>query len=99
MANIKSIFNHPKKENPEKDTGLYDWRRPAYKKDDVGNLNRILKNLTKTKSARWHKSQNGIFGNNGFHVKSEGSENSRKQRVTFKNLFKVFSKEVLRRSI
>ena len=52
MANIKSIFNHPKKENPEKDTGLYDWRRPAYKKDDVGNLNRILKNLTKTKKCQ-----------------------------------------------
>ena len=84
MENIKSIFNHPKKENPEKDTGLYDWRRPAYKKDDVGNLNRILKNLIKTKSARWHKSQNGSFGSSGFHVKSEGSENSRKQRVTFK---------------
>ena len=84
MANIKSIFNHPKKENPEKDTGLYDWRRPAYKKDDVGNLNRILKNLTKTKSARWRKSQNGVYGNSGFHVKSEGTENSCKQRVTFK---------------
>lgn len=84
MANIKSIFNHPKKENPEKDTGLYDWRRPAYKKDDVGNLNRILKNLTKTKSARWHKSQNGVYGNSGFHVKLEGTENSCKQRVTFK---------------
>ena len=51
MANIKLIFNHPKKENLEKDTGLYDWRRPAYRKDDVGNLNRILKNLSKTKSA------------------------------------------------
>lgn len=84
MANIKSIFNHPKKENPEKDTGLYDWRRPAYKKDDVGNLNRILKNLTKTKSARWRKSHNGVYGNSGFHVKSEGTENSCKQRVTFK---------------
>lgn len=84
MANIKSIFNHPKKENPEKDTGLYDWRRPAYKKDDVGNLNRILKNLTKTKSAIWHKSQNAVYGNSGFHVKSESTENSRQQRVTFK---------------
>lgn len=84
MANIKSIFNHPKKENPEKDTGLYDWRRPAYRKDDIGNLNRILKNLTKTKSARWHKSQNGTFGSGSYNVRSEGSENSRKQRVTFK---------------
>lgn len=84
MANIKSIFNHPKKENPEKDTGLYDWRRPAYKKDDVGNLNRILKNLSKTKSARWHKLQNGTFGSGSYNVRSEGSENSRKQRVTFK---------------
>lgn len=84
MANIKSIFNHPKKENPEKDTGLYDWQRPAYKKDDVGNLNRILKNLTKTKSAIWHKSQNAVYGNSGFHVKSESTENSRQQRVTFK---------------
>lgn len=84
MANIKSIFNHPKKENPEKDTGLYDWRRPAYKKDDIGNLNRILKNLSKTKSARWHKLQNGTFGSGSYNVRSEGSENSRKQRVTFK---------------
>ena len=84
MANIKLIFNHLKKENPEKDTGLYDWRRPAYRKDDVGNLNRILKNLTKTKSARWHKLQNAVYGNSGFHAKSEGSENSRQQRVTFK---------------
>lgn len=84
MANIKSIFNHPKKENPEKDTGLYDWRKPAYKKDDVGNLNRILKHFSKTKSARWHKSQNGTFGSGSYNVRSEGSENSRKQRVTFK---------------
>lgn len=84
MANIKLIFNHLKKENPEKDTGLYDWRRPAYKKDDVGNLNRILKNLTKTKSAIWHKSQNAVYGSSGFHVKSESTENSRQQRVTFK---------------
>ena len=85
MANIKLIFNHPKKENLEKDTGLYDWRRPAYRKDDVGNLNRILKNLSKTKSARWHKSQNGTFGSgSSYNVRSEGSQNSRKQRVTFK---------------
>lgn len=92
MADIKSIFNHPKRTNEksEEEGHLYDWRRPAYKKDDVGNLNRILRNLAEGKSTRWHKSENqnhgswhGSYGGD-FHVRSGGSENSRKQRVIFK---------------
>ena len=92
MADIKSIFNHPKRteEKSQKEEQLYDWQRPAYKKDDVGNLNRILKNLASGTRAGRHKSeqQNHGFGygsyGDGFHARSDGSVNSRKQRVIFK---------------
>lgn len=77
VAFVKSIFNHPRTDNPEKDPGLYDWRRPAYKKDDVSQLNRLLKGLSKTK-------RNNYILPFRFKAYFNGSPNSRKQRVTFK---------------
>ena len=85
MADIKSIFNHKRTNEKSKDEEhLYDWRRPAYKKDDVGNLNRLLKNLGRTKSATWRTSAKDGASGRSSHIKSEGSENSRRQRVTVK---------------
>ena len=76
MADIKSIFNRKVADKPEKDEGLYDWRRPAYKKDDVGNLNLLLKNLSKTRNATWRTSAKDGASGRSSHIKSEGSENS-----------------------
>mgnify|MGYP006916027105 FL=1 len=84
MADLKSIFNQAKKENHKKEAELYDWQKPAYKKDDVGNLNRLLKNLSRNKSAVRHKGSAGTFSGGNSRVKSEGSELSKRQRVTFK---------------
>lgn len=77
MVSIKSIFNHSRNESPEKDSGLYDWRRPAYKKDDVSQFNRLLKGLAKTKKHNFSLPFR-------YRIKINGSLNSRKQRVTFK---------------
>jgi len=77
VAIDKSIFNHPRKDNPSKDPGLYDWRRPAYKKDDVSQLNKLLKGFPKAK-------RNSFILPFRFKAFFNGSSNSRKQRVTFK---------------
>ena len=49
MDKVKSLFNHPKKENPDKDPGLYEWKRPSFHKDDVSQLNRLLKKSVEEK--------------------------------------------------
>ena len=41
MKNLSTIFNHPKKSNPEKDPHLYDWKRPFHGKDDAACLNKL----------------------------------------------------------
>lgn len=79
MADIKSIFNHPRQENSDKARGLYDWRKPAYRKDDVGNLNRLLKNLAGSR-----RTDGKFSAGKSSHVKSQGTEDSRRQRVIFK---------------
>ena len=43
MKNLSTIFNHPKKSNPEKNPQLYDWKRPFHGKDDAASLNKLLK--------------------------------------------------------
>lgn len=82
MDKLKSLFNHPKKENPDKDPGLYEWKRPLFHKDDVSQLNRLLKKIGQTKNDRQHNRED--FGNQNHHVKSEGSEFNRKQKVVSK---------------
>ena len=75
MKDLKSIFNHPPKSNPENDPHLYDWKRPFHGKNDATYLNKLLK-------AKHHKSSPERFSSG--KVRSNGSENSRKQRVLLK---------------
>lgn len=75
MKDLKSIFNHPPKTNPENDPHLYDWKRPFHGKNDATYLNKLLK-------AKRRKSSPERFSSG--KVRSNGSENSRKQRVLLK---------------
>ena len=75
MKDLKSIFNHPPKPNPENDPHLYDWKRPFYGKNDATYLNKLLK-------AKRRKSSPERFSSG--KVRSNGSVNSRKQRVLLK---------------
>ena len=75
MKNLKSIFNHPKKNDPERDPHLYDWKRPIHGKDDGQSINRLLKQKRKLGSPEIKQS----WFSSGY-----GNPNSRKQRVMFK---------------
>lgn len=79
MAEIKNIFDRSKKENPDKDPHLYNWKKNVYSKDDVKEINKLLKSKTKKgylKEAS-KKIKNGQAKYNGF-------SKERNQRVTFK---------------
>ena len=75
MKDLKSIFNHPPKSNPENDSHLYDWKRPFHGKNDATYLNKLLK--AKRRKSSPERISSG-------KVRSNGSENSRKQRVLLK---------------
>lgn len=75
MPDLASIFNHPKKNDPERDPHLYDWKHPVYKKDDAEVINRLLK-------SRKNNHERTIVPSG--KVRANGSAFSRKQRVTFK---------------
>ncbi len=75
MKDLKSIFNHPSKSTPEKDPHLYDWKRPFHGKNDATYLNKLLK--AKRRKSSPERISSG-------KVRSNGSENSRKQRVLLK---------------
>ena len=75
MKNLKSIFNHPKKNDPERDPHLYDWKRPIHGKDDGQSINRLLKQKRKRASPEIKQS----WFSSGY-----GNPDSRKQRVMFK---------------
>lgn len=87
MKNLKSIFNHPPKSNPEDEPHLYDWKRPYHGKDDAAYLNKLLKTKRYKSSAKRISSEK---------VRSNGSENSRKQRVLFKLSYGESSKKHLK---
>ena len=87
MKNLKSIFNHPPKSNPEDEPHLYDWKRPFHGKDDAAYLNKLLKRKRYNSSAERISSEK---------VRSNGSENSRKQRVLFKLSYGESSKKHLK---
>lgn len=87
MKNLKSIFNHPPKSNPEDEPHLYDWKRPFHGKDDAAYLNKLLKTKRYKSSAKRISSEK---------VRSNGSENSRKQRVLFKLSYGETSKKHLK---
>ncbi len=87
MKNLKSIFNHPPKSNPEDEPHLYDWKRPFHGKDDAAYLNKLLKTKRYKSSAKRISSEK---------VRSNGSENSRKQRVLFKLSYGESSKKHLK---
>lgn len=75
MAELKTIFNHPKKEDPEKDLHLYNWKRPFHGKNDAAYLNKLLR--SKSKNNTLERDSSGKVPANGF-------ENNKKQRVMFK---------------
>lgn len=75
MKNLLSIFNHPKKNDPERDPHLYDWKRPIHGKDDCQAINRLLKKKGSRRSRE--RPSSGT-------VRANDSAFSRKQRVTFK---------------
>lgn len=87
MKNLKSIFNQPPKSNPEDEPHLYDWKRPFHGKDDAAYLNKLLKRKRYNSSAERISSEK---------VRSNGSENSRKQRVLFKLSYGESSKKHLK---
>ena len=87
MKNLKSIFNHPPKSDPEDEPHLYDWKRPFHGKDDAAYLNKLLKTKRYKSSAKRISSEK---------VRSNGSENSRKQRVLFKLSYGESSKKHLK---
>lgn len=74
MQNLKSIFDHPKPSEPERDPHLYDWRRPFHGKNDAAYLNKLLKKRSRKSSPERFPS--GITDYNCFG-------NSHKQRVFF----------------
>ena len=74
MQNLKSIFDHPKPSDPERDPHLYDWRRPFHGKNDAAYLNKLLKKRSRKSSQERFpsgKTDYNCFGN------------SHKQRVFF----------------
>ena len=75
MKNLSTIFNHPKKSNPEKDPHLYDWKRPFHGKDDAACLNKLLK-------TRHHRGT--INRLSSAKASPYGNPNNLKQRVMFK---------------
>ena len=75
MKNLLSIFNHPKKNAPERDPHLYDWKRPIHGKDDGQSFNRLLKQKQKRGSPEIKQS---------WFTSGYGNPDSRKQRVMFK---------------
>ena len=74
MKDLRTIFNHPKQSDSERDPHLYDWRRPFHGKDDAAYLNKLLKRRNRRSSPERFSS--GSTRYNGF-------ENIRKQRVFF----------------
>ena len=74
MQNLKSIFDHPKPSDPERDPHLYDWSRPFHGKNDAAYLNKLLKKRSRKSSPERFPS--GITDYNYFG-------NSNKQRVFF----------------
>ncbi|MCQ2584463.1 MAG: hypothetical protein MJ185_02640 [Treponema sp.] len=81
MDKVKTLFNHPRWNSSDRDPGLYEWKRPVFHKDDIGPLNRFLKKLGYSKRAAPLKS---FSGHGSFHVRSEGFESNRRQRVISK---------------
>ncbi len=75
MSELKTIFNHPKLEDPEKDPHLYNWKRPFHGKNDATYLNKLLK--TKKNKKRFERNSAG-------RVRRNGSLLSKKQRVLCK---------------
>jgi len=80
MAELKSIFNRPKQNDPSKDPHLFDWKRPFYSKDDVRELNQLLKSSGKKKRTVTLRSSKVYSG----YAKTNGNPDNRKQRVMFK---------------
>ena len=75
MKDLKSIFNHPPKSNPENDLHLYNWKRPFHSKNDAAYLNKLLKAHKRRKSPERFSSG---------RIRLNGNPNNRKQRVLFK---------------
>ena len=79
MADFKSIFNHPKQYDPDKDNHLFDWKKPFHAKDDVRELNNLLKKSLRKKSVTLRPAS----GTSGY-AKANGNPENKKQRVMYK---------------
>ena len=75
MKELKSIFNHPPKANPENDPHLYEWKHPIHGKDDGEALNRLLNQKKKRRYLEHHLNSK---------ARANGSTFNKKQRVSFK---------------
>ena len=75
MKDLKSIFNHPPKANPENDPHLYEWKHPIHGKDDGEALNRLLNQKKKRRYLEHHLNSK---------ARAYGSTFNKKQRVSFK---------------
>lgn len=75
MKDLKSIFNHPPKANPENDPHLYEWKHPIHGKDDGEALNRLLNQKKKRRYLEHHLNSK---------ARANGSTFNKKQRVSFK---------------
>ena len=75
MKDLKSIFNHPPKANPENDPHLYEWKHPIHGKDDGEALNRLLNQKRKRSHLAHHQNSK---------TRANGSVFNKKQRVSFK---------------
>lgn len=80
MADLKSIFNRPKQYDPSKDPHLFDWKRPFHSKDDVRELNQLLRSSGRKKQSDTLRSNKVYSG----YAKANGNPDNRKQRVMFK---------------
>lgn len=79
MAELKSIFKHQKQYDPNKDNHLFDWKKPFHSKDDVRDLNNLLRKSLhkKTVTLRSNTFPSG-------YAKANGNPNNKLQRVMFK---------------
>ena len=75
MKDLKSIFNHPPKANPENDPHLYEWKHPIHGKDDGEALNRLLNQKKIRRYLEHHLNSK---------ARANGSTFNKKQRVSFK---------------
>ena len=80
MDKIDSLFNRPGKREFDSDNSLYKWEKPAFKKDDVGQLNRLLKRFFGSKGAQVPPETAGRVNS---HILSQKSNFDKKRTLLY----------------